>query len=219
MTQRITRSTLALLLLAASAAACDGITAPGKQSTILLSGGSDLSPSLAMVALSSYESSFSSGSVSIDQVAAITLTVTHVQVLPANQDEENDASWIGLDVTAGAQIDLMALSESDVELAKGNLSEGSYQSVRLFFENASIVFNEPVAFGSGPEPHLYAANEAYPLHIPSGDQSGVKVPTAGFQVTAESGDVVTLVFDGDASVQAVQALPSAIQMSPVFTAK
>jgi hypothetical protein len=228
MIHRITKHTTLALLLAASVAACDNTAGPGAESSILLSRGGSTAPSLSTAALASFSidgapstAGATLSSVPLGSVSSIQVKIHRVQALPASRDENQDAGWISLEVdpVSGGEFDLMALSEAGVQLARGELEEGTYSSVRLFVESASITFSSPVTIGAGPMARTYEAGEAYPLTIPSSKQTGIKVPTAGFVVTETTGDVVTLVFDAGVSVQAVQALPTGVQMSPVLTAR
>jgi hypothetical protein len=211
---------LGALALSLVLAGCEAPVGPGSESTILLSSGSGTSASFSMLAagaLAGGEEKISHASVA--SVGSVVVKITAVQALPAHRDENDHAGWISLPVHAGAEIDLMKLSETGIELARGELAAGTYSNVRLRVEDASITFKAPVTIGGAPSAKTYEADKAYPLTIPSGSVTGIKVPTAGFVVTESTGDVVTLVFDAKASVQAVQALPTGVQMSPVLTSR
>jgi hypothetical protein len=220
MFRRILVHPLSALAFTAVLAGCDTAVGPRSESTILLSSGSGSSASFSMAAAGALvggEEKVSSASVA--SVGSIVVKITAVQALPAHRDENDSGGWISLPVHAGGEFDLMKLSETGVELAKGELAAGTYSNVRLMVEDGAITFKAPVTIGSGASAKTYEADKAYPLIIPSGPQTGIKVPTAGFVVTESTGDVVTIVFSADASVQAVQALPTGVQMSPVLTAR
>jgi hypothetical protein len=225
MIRRITKSSTLALLLAGSVAACDNATRPGAESVVLLSGSASASFSLGAEALASLTDGGamlddgSLASVTVGSVHSIHVRVTGVQALPANLDENSEAAWVSLSVQGGGEFDLMQLSVAAVELARGELEAGTYQGVRLFFDEASITFHTPVTVGAGPAARTYEADVAHPLSVPSGAQTGIKVPTAGFVVTESTGDVVTVEFEAAATVQSLQALPHGIQMSPVLTAR
>jgi hypothetical protein len=226
MIRRITKHSALALLLAASVAACDNTTGPAAESSILLSRGGSATASLSAAALASFSidgaslgSETTLSSMPLGSVRSIQVKISGVQALPADRDEGSEGAWISMAVTSGGEFDLMQLSEAGVELAREDLAAGSYAGVRLFVESASITFSAPVTIGAGPAARTYAADEAHPLTIPSGAQTGIKVPTVGFVVSETTGDVVTLVFDAGASVQAVQVLPTGVQMSPVLTAR
>jgi len=225
MIRRITKSSTLALLLAGSVAACDNATRPGAESVVLLSGNASASFSLGAEALASLSDGGamlddgSLASLTVGSVHSVHVRVTGVQALPANLDENSEAAWVSLSVQGGGEFDLMQLSVAAVELARGELEAGTYRSVRLFFDEASITFHTPVTVGAGPAARTYEAGEPYPLTVPSGAQTGIKVPSAGFIVTEATGGEVSIVFDADASVQSVQALPTGVQMSPVLTAR
>lgn len=218
MIRSISRNSALALALVMSVAACDSAIGPANESSIILSRGGS-SSALSTSVLASFSGDASFASVPLGSVSSIKVRITGVQALPASQDEGEEGAWVSLDVNAGSEIDLMALSESGVEIASGELAAGTYGNLRLMVDNASITFNAPVTVGGGPAARSYEAGQAYPLRIPSAAQTGIKVPTASFVVTETVGDVVKVVFDAGASVQAIQAIPTGVMMSPVLTAR
>lgn len=158
--------------------------------------------------------------VALDQIASIDITLTKVQALPQGGDEDaEDAGWVTLDLTAPATVNFLSLptdaATGGLEIARGDLPEGTYGNLRLLYSAATITFKEPVTVGRV----TYPANEAIPLTIPSGKESGIKVPTASFTVTAESGTTIKVVFDAAASVRKIIATGAdKIIMPPVLTA-
>lgn len=153
---------------------------------------------------------------SLDMVESIDVTLTEVQVLALGDDESEEGDWISLPVVSGGEIDLMqlpALGEPGVVVASGTLAAGPYGKVRLFFSDATIILNTEVTISS----QVYAAETPYPLTIPSALQTGIKVPTGGFDVPGGGVDEATIMFHDAASVRTVTATGGGLQMSPVLT--
>jgi hypothetical protein len=154
--------------------------------------------------------------VSLDMVESIDVTLTGVQVLALGGDESDEGGWIPLQVVSGGEMDLMQLpgaGEPGVVVATGTLAAGPYGKVRLFFSDATIVLNTEVTISS----QVYEAQTPHALTIPSGEQTGIKVPTGGFDVPAGGSDEVTIMFHDEASVRTVTATGGGLQMSPVLT--
>lgn len=155
--------------------------------------------------------------VTLDKVASIDITLTQVQALPQGEDEEAETGgWVTLDLTAPATVNFLSLptdaATGGLEIARGDLPAGTYGNLRLLYSAATITFKEPVTVGRV----TYPANEAIQLTIPSGK---IKVPTASFTVTAESGTTIKVVFDAAASVRKIIATGAdKIIMPPVLTA-
>lgn len=194
--------------LAIAVAGCDTGTDPalGAETEVLLARGAVASQSIASELVGAdpaLSRAAAAGPVALGNVASITMLVTRVDALPAAADTADEAAWVSLDVTAGGEIDLLALPEAaagGLTLARGELPAGTYSSVRLFIEDPTITLLEPVTAGQ----RTYPAGEAIPLFVPSAAQSGLKT---AISFTVEEGDApdVLLVFDADASVDRIIA--------------
>lgn len=215
-----TRLQALALVLSLAATGCDQLgTGPDRGETSILlsqssSASASLAPSFAISALSEM-----AGPVALSDVKSIDVTITKVQALPASADTSSEAEWVSFDVTTPGTVNLLALpatAESGIQLARGELPEGEYRSVRLFFsEGATVTFSRDVTVAGGPAARTFVADSVYPLEIPSAAQTGIKVPTAGFTV----GSTVAILFDGSASVKKVIATPKGVRMPPVLSAK
>jgi len=130
-------------------------------------------------------------------------------VVPACQGNDGGAGWtrIPLETT---DIDLFALGEGEVvELAVGELPVGEYHNVRLYLAGAWITFSKDMTFGNT----TILAGEETPLRIPSAENSGLKVASSRFEVSADVEESVLLLFDRS-SVSSIKATGKGIQMSP-----
>jgi hypothetical protein len=217
------RSTRALALLGAlllPLAACDDATGPAGQTEVLLSQGTTAAASLSSTLLAE---NFAAP-VSLSQVASIEVVITGVQVLPAeevedeSEDDADDGAWIPLALVGaegqGVRVDLLQLpTSSAVTLATAELEAGSYENLRLFVSDATITFREPVTVGR----REYPANQPLPLFIPSAEQSGIKLPQASFTVPAEGGEQVVVQFNAAASVRGINATgEGTVLLNPVL---
>jgi hypothetical protein len=205
--------------LAVTLAACDS-TGPTRTGTaqVALASQSELSAYLGSVSVMTEEGS--AGNVSLSSVAEISVELSRVEATRTNG--EGESGWFALELEVPGSLNLLALPSEESEgllLAKGELTPGEYFNVRLFFENATITFNQDVTIGSGPAAVTYEAGVEHELRIPSGMQTGVKVPSAGFTIEENEESTVVLVFDPATSVQAINATSSFLVMSPVLTAK
>lgn len=155
--------------------------------------------------------------ISLIDVESIIVTITGVQALLRGEDE-NGGGWVDLALAPAAQnpIDLLALPGSGIEIANGTLTAGSYGNIRIFFQDpANISLAKDVSVGPS---EFLVANNAHPLRIPSGAQTGIKIPTAGFEVNETTGETLTIEFDAALSVQTVTATGNGVlMMSPVLT--
>jgi len=153
---------------------------------------------------------------------SITVTVAEVHVLPNDADENEESSWIRLQpVEAGATIDLLALPSDDdggVLLARGEVPVGSYHNVRILFTEARVTLDQTIELGNRT-----ILSGSHELHIPSGAQTGIKIPGATFSVEESDTEEITHVFDASASVQTIVAVgpptETRLQMSPVLTVR
>lgn len=154
------------------------------------------------------------GNVSLEDVASIDVTISGCQAVLRNQDP-SDAAWVDLELAAGATnpIDLLSLPASGLVIARADLPAGSYGFLRIFFESATITLVNDVTVG---QVTYRAADSPHELIIPSGLQTGIKIPTASFEVLEESAEDVTIEFEPALSVRTITATPHSLMMSPVL---
>ncbi len=117
-------------------------------------------------------------------------------------DHENDErTWISLDVTAGGHIDLLNLPDSakaGITVATGSLPAGTYKHVRLFVMNATIFLKNQIVTPTGD---TLKAGVGIPVLIPSADSTGAAIKTdERFTVTGGSSSV-QLFFDADDTIR------------------
>lgn len=161
-------------------------------------------------------------SIELGDVSAILIEVDSVEAHRIGGGDGSGADtvpggWYGVAVTLTEPLDLMTLSaDGSVEIAEGSLPAGSYDQLRLFFTGATIDFAEGVdPDGDGP---LAEGATDVELRIPSGAQTGVKVPGVEFEIVADDETPVTVSFDDETSVQNITITGSGeVLMSPVLT--
>lgn len=146
-----------------------------------------------------------SGDVPLSAVAAVEITLERVEALPVTGEEEEEGAWVSLAIEGdpAPTVDLVDLSTSGgLTVARGDVPAGAYTNVRLFFSEATITLDEAVSVDG-------ASLEAgtYDLFIPSGMQTGVKIPLAGFELTEGESETVVLEIDTSASIQTVVYAP------------
>lgn len=146
------------------------------------------------------------GNVSLDDVAAINVTITAVDVLPTSGEP-----WLSLDlaVDGGVPVDLMALAATPVMIATATLPADDYLDARLFVENGTLVLSQQVCLGqaapAGPNRCL-AEGVPHSLFIPSADQTGIKTD-AHFTIDEGGAAEVALVFEPEATVRNIAWAP------------
>ena len=206
----------ALLLPAIALAACDSSMGPGGgQARIFLASSVTSSPS-------TLGSDFiSEGGVTLAAIDSLWVTITAVEAVKAGGDSSG-GGWQSIQLDSGSlsRINLMALpteGADSMRLARGELKSGTYDHIRLrIADSATIVLKQDVSFG---QDNLIAKG-SYPLHIPSGQQSGLKIKTASFVVGEDSAKAVTLVFDGANSLGNIIVTGNGrLQMSPVLRSR
>lgn len=218
MLKRVFGGALLAAFAALSVAACgDDLTAPGGTGDFTLTMG-QLDGSSAASALT--ERSPRLSQVDLTSVSSIVVTVDTVQVHRVDAEEEGENGengeahgWIDLGVTE-VEIDLRNDLSTDASLAvaEGELPAGDYDGVRFFFSDATITFDPPAQNPSTGEEIAEAS-----LVVPSGDQTGIKVPGASFTVEGEAATEFAVMFDANTSVQNVNITGTGtVMMAPVL---
>lgn len=199
--------------------------------------------SAAVASVSGSGPDMAEGNVDMDAVGAVNVTLSRVEVhrtgngtsTNATSTDDGTSGWVSLELaestngtstnatsTGGVVVDLTELPSSGdgITVAAGDLEAGTYQNIRLFFEKAEIVLTESVTLGSdsGQGGRTFEAG-TYELFVPSGKQTGIKVPTAGFTVDSETGETVTVLSDTDATIQNINVTGQGLLMTPVLTAE
>jgi hypothetical protein len=166
--------------------------------------------------------------ISLDAVESIMLTLTAIEALRGTDGAEQR---ITLSLVEGsvAVLNLLALpvlvgddddDESDdvaIRIARGDIPAGTYSGLRLRYDvaTATVTLNRDVTVGQ----HTFTAG-THTLEIPSGAQTGVKVPFQSIVVGDGDDADVVLVFDANATVQNVIATGSGkLLMPPVLHAR
>ncbi len=166
------------------------------------------------------------GRIAPADVESLTVNVTKVEVLATTADTENAAdsaaemkadsgrhedsdddhendekTWISLDVTAGGHLNLLSLPDSaqaGLTVAIGTLPAGKYKHVRLFATDAMIILKNQIVTPTGD---TLKAGVALPVKIPSADSTGAVIKTdERFTVTSGS-STVQLFFDKDDTIR------------------
>lgn len=231
-----TKVAVAALGLTLGLVGCDtGLSEPalgkGEATVVLSRAGSSASFSEALAG-ASQDIASAMGNVPLSAVESIDVAVTRVDVLliegadsaaadttAADSTSEGGKSrWYSLDLAEASAIDLISLATDTtggIALASGELPAGKYGNVRLFFSGATITFKEAVRVGNA----TYEAGVAHDLFIPSGSQTGIKIPQARFEVGSGEAETVNVLFDASASVRNIVARgPNGILMTPVLGA-
>jgi hypothetical protein len=146
------------------------------------------------------------GGVALSSIDSINVTITGVDAVRS----EGDEGYIQLTLAEGAEgrINLLDLPEDGggagvgVQLARGSVPAGTYTGIRLRYDvaTATIALNEDVTVGG----ETFTAG-TYTLEVPSGPQTGIKVPFASLTLAGEDAGNVVLTFDADATIQHVTA--------------
>lgn len=231
--------TLAALGLTLGLVGCESVSEPafgtGEATVVLSRAGSSASFSAALAG-ASQDIASAMGNVPLSAVESIEVAVTRVDVLliegadsaaadttaadttGTDEDEGGESRWYSLELTEASAIDLIKLATDTtggIALASGELPAGEYGNVRLFFSAATITFKEAVRVGNA----TYEAGVAHDLFIPSGSQTGIKIPQARFEVGSGESETVNVLFNASASVRNIVARgPNGILMTPVLGA-
>lgn len=211
------------VVLSAGLTACDGATGPEGSGTATVQmnrvGGS--AQSLALHTLS-LDARFAA--VSLDSVEAINVTLDTVEAQriggggEPGEGDETPGGWFEIGVTE-TELDLLSLpTDQGLTIAEGSLPAGTYNQIRLFFTGATVDFHPD--FDPDGEGTMFEAGAMdVPLRIPSGDQTGIKVPGVSFDLAEDATAEVTISFDDGASVQTLTVTGAGeVMMSPVLVA-
>jgi hypothetical protein len=113
--------------------------------------------------------------------------------------------------SGGILVNLLGMPPEGIDIASADLPSGRYNQARIFFTDPRIVFSASVeAGGTMLDPG------DYPLEIPSGEQTGIKVQTGFFDVDASGTEMIRLLFDPANSVKNIVANANRISMTPVI---
>ena len=104
-----------------------------------------------------------------------------------NDDGANDGNWIVLPLDEEKQYDLLTLQDTSEIIAMANLGVGSFTQIRL-----KIVQGEDKTY-------VKIGDDTYPLEVPSGTQSGLKL-IHPFEIVEGANTVLFLDFDAENSV-------------------
>jgi hypothetical protein len=158
------------------------------------------------------------GPLTLAAVDSLWVTVTGIDV--AGADSAGGWQWLRLDSGSVSRINLLALpgeGADSMRIARGDLKAGKYDHIRLRIDDSStIVLKQDVVLPQGNT----LAKGTYPVSIPSGQQTGLKIKIASFEVADGSTEAVTLVFDGASSLgNLIVTGNGVVQMSPVLRAR
>lgn len=211
------------------AGACSDSTGSGDtgQARIYMSRSSDFAAATADGAALNYVASSMGGFVSLSQVDSLFVKIISIsaqrwQGADTAKSEADTAkangSWVTIQLadSGGKRISLLKLpseGHDSISLARGDLQPGTYKNIRLQFDSAMIVLKEDLRVGNFD----FQKGTVYPLGVPSGV---IKVPTASFQISADSLSTVKLLFSAESSVAKITATGAGkLQISPVIHSK
>ncbi len=130
-------------------------------------------------------------------------------------DHENDErSWVSLDVTGNGHINLLKLPDSasaGIEVASGTLAPGKYRHVRLFVTNPTIYLDTTIVTPAGD---TLKAHTGIPVKIPSADSTGAAVKTDESFTVPQGGGTVKLFFDADDTIRHIRVTGSGTIIVP-----
>ena len=115
--------------------------------------------------------------------------------------EEDEKTWVSLDVTGGGHIDLLKLPDSasgGITIATGTLAPGVYKHVRLFVSGAMIFLKTQIVTPAGD---TLPAGVGIPVTIPSVDSTGAAIKTDERFTVPTGGGTVQLFFDRDDTIR------------------
>lgn len=171
-----------------------------------------------------------------ESVEAVRIDLEAVEVYRLNSDttgsdttQAEDARWIRIEVvsdsassdSAGGSSVVLDLTElptdsTGIEVAAGDLEAGTYHGLRLRFSGAEIVLADSARLGGGRGGETYGPG-TYDLFVPSGAQTGIKLPSVRFTMTTDGSETTTVLADTEASIQNVNITGRGFLMTPVLT--
>lgn len=154
-------------------------------------------------------------------VEKLEIALTDIAYLGTGDDENAESAWQTFSLGATVTVDLMAIPAEEAGsflLGEADVPVGDYQKVRLMVGEGTIVFNKDVTVPGT----TFNSGEAYPVTVPSGNQTGLKV-TVSFEVI-EDGEPeengAYIVFEPGTTFQNVTVTGSgSIMLAPVLRAK
>lgn len=219
---------MTLVALTTTLAACGDGTGPGDSAEMEVRLSSDAAIAGGTVASVLGGSAAGMGSIALDAVDSITITLTGIEAIRVTDGEESMVT-LSLQGEGTGRIDLLDLpvqpaGEDDlddegttVRLARGDVPAGTYNGLRLRYdvETASISLNRDVTVGQ----HTFTAG-THTLVVPSGAQTGIKVPFQSLVIGDGTEGDVLLLFEAGTTVQNVVATGSGkLMMPPVLKAR
>jgi hypothetical protein len=200
------RTFLALALATSVLAACDDASGPdGADVRMYMSRTSDAGGAIA---------AGSSAAIPLGIVDSINIRLTSIQAF--NSNDSSDVTRIDLTAEGSRMVnllDLPSLATDSTLIGRDEVPIGTYNNIRLRFDSATITLNQAVMVGN-----INYQPGTYPLTIPSGLSSGIKVQGATI-VIDDDDDVASfnLTFDPTTSVGTIVATgANKLMMSPVF---
>lgn len=140
-------------------------------------------------------------------------------------DEEEEADddgggWISIELSCAddsdCTINLLDLPSADASasavVAEGTLPAGYYNNIRLFYSAAVVRLSDEVEVGATET----LAPADYGLTIPSGPQTGLKVPGVGFEIVDGGFETILIEILTEASVHNLRWMGSDFKMTPVL---
>jgi hypothetical protein len=100
-------------------------------------------------------------------------------------------------------VDLIRLSEEEpIAFAFGSLPVGKINQIRFVVSEASLIAFEDVVGIDGPDPgdDITHVEAEYPVKVPSGSQSGIKLNPRDVRIFGGGNTSITLDFDADKSI-------------------
>lgn len=201
------RSFMVLTAAATILAACSDSSGPNGEARVYIA------RSASVTATQIEPAAQSMGSIPVSAVDSINIVLTSIEAI--NTSDTAGGRSIALTGVGTHSINLMKLSSLATDstlLARGELTAGTYNNVRLRFSSATIRLNTAVSVGNVNYPA-----GTYDLTIPSGLSSGIKVQGASFTVADDASTSITLTFDPATTVGTIVATGSnKLMMSPVL---
>ncbi|MDP2497314.1 MAG: DUF4382 domain-containing protein [Candidatus Palauibacterales bacterium] len=186
--------------------------------------------------VSAEEAGIRAARLSRESVEAVTIDLEAVEVYRLNADTTGsdttqgpDARWVRVEVVSDSassdsaddssslEVDLTDLPDDStgIEVAAGDLEAGTYRGLRLRFSGAELVLADSARLGGGDGGVTYGPG-TYDLFVPSGVQTGIKLPSVRFTMTTDGSETTTVLADTDASIQNINITGRGFLMTPVL---